>query len=240
MYYVGTLFISKFPFAFEEQRIVNGVEQTCLVIPCEAGQMERTRYGGWFCRLRCEICPPNPSQKILSIGLGFKNVDELEKAQCLGYYDKAKNLGHLFVANGEETKDNVLDKTNRMTNIYCEGRLFLDSIDREDIKTDPRTGRKYVDFTFRKSRLLDAFGNSHEVVVRTDYGEHQIGVARQIDIEPAPENPDLANKRDERTVEQRCALSKDRGGKAPEKTESNGMPKNETPKPSSPYDNYEW
>lgn len=240
MYYVGTLFISKFPFAFEEQRIINGREQTCLVIPCEAGQMERTRYGGWFCRLRFDICPPNPSQKILSIELGFKNVDELEKARYLGYYDKAKNLGHVFVAGEEETKDRVLDKTNKMTNLYCEGRLFLDSIDREDIKTDPRTGRKYVDFTFRKSRLLDAFGNSHEIVVRSDYGEHQIGVARQIDIEPSPENPELANKRDERTVEQRCALSKDRGGKAPEKAELTETPRKETPKPSSPYDNYEW
>lgn len=239
MYYVGTLFISKFPFAFEEQRMINGREQTCLVIPCEAGQMERTRYGAWFCRLVYHVVPPNPQQRLARIALGFKNMDEVEKSKNLGYYETSANLGYLFVADetGDEAK---LDKTNKMTNIYCEGRLFLDSIDREDIKTDPRTGRKYVDFTFRKSRLLDAFGNSHEVVVRTDYGEHQIGVARQIDIEPSPESSDLANKRDERTVEQRCALSKDRGGKAPEKAEPTGTPKKETPKPSSLYDNYEW
>lgn len=239
MYYVGTLFISKFPFAFEEQRIVNGVEQTCLVIPCEAGQIERTRYGAWFCRLVYNIVPPNPQQRLAKIALGFKNMNEVEKSKNLGYYETSRNLGYLFVADetGNEAK---IDKTNKMTNLYCEGRLFLDSIDRGDIKTDPRTGRKYVDFTFRKSRLLDAFGNSHEIVVKSDYGEHQIGVARQIDIEPSPDNPDLANRRDERTVEQRCALSKDRGGKKPEKTESAETPKKETSNPSSPYDNYEW
>lgn len=239
MYYIGTLFISKFPFAFEEQRMINGREQTCLVIPCEAGQMERTRYGAWFCRLVYHVVPPNPQQRLAKIALGFKNMEEVEKSKNLGYYETSENLGYLFVA--DETGDEVkLDKTNKMTNLYCEGRLFLDSIDREDIKTDPRTGRKYVDFTFRKSRLLDAFGNSHEIVVRSDYGEHQIGVARQIDIESSPENPELANKRDNRTVEQRCALSKDRGGKAPGKAELPETPQKETPKPSSPYDNYEW
>lgn len=239
MYYVGTLFISKFPFAFEEQRIVNGVEQTCLVIPCEAGQMERTRYGAWFCRLVYHVVPPNPQQRMAKIALGFKNMEEVKKSKNLGYYETSENLGYLFVADetGDEAK---IDKTNKMTNLYCEGRLFIDSIDREDIKTDSRTGRKYVDFTFRKSRLLDAFGNSHEIVVKSDYGEHQIGVARQIDIEPSPENPELANKRDERTVEQRCVLSKDRGGETPEKAESTETSKKETPKPSSPYDNYEW
>ena len=239
MYYVGTLFISKFPYAFEEQRIVNGVEQTCLVIPCEAGQMERTRYGAWFCRLRCEICPPNPQQRVLSIKLGYKNLEELVKAKKIGLYDTTKNMGYLFVAGGEESKDRVIDKTNNMTQLYCEGRLFIDSIAREDIKTDHRTGRKYVDFTFRKSRLLDAFGNSHEVVVKTDYGEHQIGVARQIDIEPSPENPDYATKRDERTVEQRCVAAGDKNATTPQNESKCGEISKEDKKPSV-YDSFEW
>lgn len=201
--------------------------------------MERTRYGAWFCRLRCEICPPNPQQKILSIGLGFKNVEELKKAKKLGYYNKARNMGHLFVAGEEETKDRVIDKTNNMTQLYCEGRLFIDSIAREDIKTDQRTGRKYVDFTFRKSRLLDAFGNSHEVVIKTDYGEHQIGVARQMDIEPSPDNPDYATKRDDRTVEQRCAVAGEEPAPAPQSTNKGDETPKEAKKPSV-YDSFEW
>lgn len=201
--------------------------------------MERTRYGAWFCRLRCEICPPNPQQKVLSIGLGFKNVEELKKAKKLGYYNKARNMGHLFVAGEEETKDRVIDKTNNMTQLYCEGRLFIDSIAREDIKTDQRTGRKYVDFTFRKSRLLDAFGNSHEVVIKTDYGEHQIGVARQMDIEPSPDNPDYATKRDDRTVEQRCAVAGEEPAPAPQSTNKGDETPKEAKKPSV-YDSFEW
>ena len=238
MYYVGTLFISKFPFAFEEQRIINGREQTCLVIPCETGQMERTRYGAWFCRLIYRLMPPNPQQRLARIALGFKNMEEVEKSKNLGYYETSENLGYLFVADetGNEAK---LDKTNKMTNLYCEGRLFLDSIDREDVKTDPRTGRKYVDFTFRKSRFLDAFGNSHEIVVRSDYGEHQIGVARQIDIEPSPDIPDYATKRDDRTVEQRCAVAGEEPAPAPQSTNKGDETPKEAKKPSV-YDSFEW
>lgn len=238
MYYVGTLFISKFPFAFEEQRIVNGREQTCLVIPCEYGQMERTRYGAWFCRLAYHIVPPNPQQRLAKIALGFKNMDEVEKSKKFGYYKTSENLGYLFVADetGDEAK---IDKTNKMTQLYCEGRLFIDSIDREDIKTDSRTGRKYVDFTFRKSRLLDAFGNSHEIVVKTDYGEHQIGVARQIDIEPSPENPESAAKREERTVEQRCRLSCDVTNPEPPEKKDFGQPPKEEKRPPV-YGSWEW
>ena len=201
--------------------------------------MERTRYGAWFCRLRCEICPPNPQQRVLSIKLGYKNLDELVKAKKIGLYDTTKNMGYLFVAGGEESKDRVIDKTNNMTQLYCEGRLFIDSIAREDIKTDQRTGRKYVDFTFRKSRLLDAFGNSHEVVVKTDYGEHQIGVARQVEIEPSPENPDCATKRDERTVEQRCVVAGDKNATTPQNESKCGEMSKEDKKPSV-YDSFEW
>lgn len=234
MYYVGTLFVSKFPYAFEEQRIVNGVEQTCLVLPCEAGQMERTRYGAWFVRLRCELSPPNPQQKIVDIRLGYKNLDEFEKARRSGIYERTKNLGHLFVAE-EDDDTKKLDKTNNMIPIQCDGRLFIDSIAKEDIKTDPRTGRKYVDIIFRKSRLLDAFGNSHEIIVPTDYGEHQIGVARQLDIEPAPQSAEAMLARDERTVEQRCAYA---GEKIEPPTKIDAEP-NE-PKRPTVYDSFEW
>lgn len=238
MYYVGTLFISKFPFAFEEQRIVNGVEQTCLVIPCDAGQMERTRYGAWFCRLRCNIVPPNPQQRVLSISLGYKNMNELDKAERMGYLNTSRNLGYLFVAS-EDDESKKLDKTNNMIPILCEGRLFLDSISSEDIKTDQRTGRKYVNVTFRKSRLLDAFGNSHEFVVKTNYGEHQIGVARQIDIEPSPVSQDMMDKRDERTVEQRCVVA-DRQQSQKTTDESVKNSPTETTRDALFYDSFEW
>lgn len=237
MHYVGTLFMTYFPYSFEEQRIINGVEQPCLVIPCLPGQMQRTRYGGWFVRIVCNICPPNPAQRVLDINLSLRNMAGMTNAIIRNSNDGHKHLGHIFVDG--ENDERVLDKTNNMTHLYCEGRLFIDSIAREDVKIDPYSGRKYIDFTFRKSRLLDAFGNSHEIVVKTDYGEHQIGVARQIDIEEAPESPDYATKRDERTVEQRCAVAGDKAAKAPIKNEQKTEPTKENKKPSV-YDSFEW
>ena len=75
--------------------------------------------------------------------------------------------------------------------------------------------------------------------MKTDYGEHQIGVARQIDIEPSPETPDYATKRDDRTVEQRCAVAGDKTATTPpNEAKSDETPK-EDKKPSV-YDSFEW
>ena len=160
-------------------------------------------------------------------------MNELDKAERMGYLNTSRNLGYLFVAS-EDDESKKLDKTNNMIPILCEGRLFLDSISSEDIKTDQRTGRKYVNVTFRKSRLLDAFGNSHEFVVKTDYGEHQIGVARQIDIEPSPESQEMASRRDERTVEQRCPVADE------PKRESNTPNAESKSDGTNFYNSFEW
>lgn len=174
--YIGTFFISKLPFCFEKQEMINGVEKTCLVIPCEEAQMDRTRQGAWFIRLKVSELKPNPQLRSHKIALGYRNYPNVDKARAVGYYETSQKLGHLFVNNPAPKAD----YTNNMTQIFCDGKLFLDSIQREDIKTDPMTGRKYVDFRFRKTERLDSFGNSHEVIVRTDYGEHQIGLAKEI------------------------------------------------------------
>lgn len=178
--YVGTFFISKLPFCFEKQEMINGVEKTCLVIPCDEAQLDRTRYGAWFLRLKCAEVPPNPQQRAIKLKLGYRNKPEVEKARRLRYYKETLDMGYLFVDMRDGDDSRKRDKTNNMTHIFCDGKLFLDSIQREDIKVDPQTGRKYVDFAFRKTQYLDAFGNSHEVIVRNDYGEHQIGVAKEI------------------------------------------------------------
>lgn len=176
--YFGTLFLSKFPFCQERQEIINGVEKTCLVIPCDEAQMFRASGGGWAVRLKITELEPNPLLKSHKIRLGFRNYDEVNKAEQLGYSRASNYMGYLFVRNpAPELKR---DYTNNMTEIHCKGKIFVDSIQREDIKTDPETGRRYVNFEFRKTQKIDIFGHSHEAVVKTDYGEHQIALATEI------------------------------------------------------------
>lgn len=178
--YFGTFFISKLPFCYEKQEIINGVEKTCIVIPCDEAQMGRTRTGSLFLKLKINQCSINPQLRTHKIRLGFRDNKEVAKAQNLGYYKTASDLGFLYARADNNNKDAKKDYTNNMTQIFCDGKLFMDSIQHEDIKVDPLTGRKYIDFAFRKTPKLDAFGNSHEVVVRTEYGEHQIGVAKEL------------------------------------------------------------
>lgn len=176
--YFGTFFISKLPFCFEKQEMVNGVEKTCLVIPYDEAQMGRARNGAVFLKLMINQLNPNPQLRTHKIRLGFRDYNEMAKAQRLGVFERANNLGFLYLRSDDPSAK--VDYTNNMTQIFCDGKLFLDSIQREDIKVDHMTGRKYIDFSFRKTPKLDSFGNSHEVIVRTEYGEHQIGVAKEL------------------------------------------------------------
>lgn len=179
MKYVGTFFLSKLPFCFEKQEMVNGVEKTCLVIPCDEAQLDRTRHGAWFIRLKCTVVPPNPQRRAIKLMLGYRSWPEVHKAKKLRYYNETEDMGYLFV-DSHHSNAKKIDKTNNMTDILCTGKIFLDSVQREDIKVDSQTGRRYIDFSFRKTALLDSFGNSHELIVKTGYGEHQIGLAREI------------------------------------------------------------
>ena len=154
------------------------MEKTCLVIPCDEAQMFRASGGGWAIRLKVTEVAPNPQLKSHKIRLGYRNYDEVHKAERMGYYKECNNLGYMLVRNpAPEMKK---DYTNNMTEIHCKGKIFVDSIQREDIKTDPLTGRRYVDFEFRKTPKIDILGNSHEAVVKTRYGEHQIALATEI------------------------------------------------------------
>ena len=182
--YFVSLFISKLPYCQERTEVINGVKQTCLVIPCDDAQMVRTRGGAWCVKMLAREVQPNPQMRSNRLSLVYRTNEEAEKAERAGVMPNSNNLGYLyFFVKDEELK---LDLTNNMTPITCNGRLFLDSIQKEDIKVDPLTGRKYVDFIFRKTRLLDAFGNSHEIMAQSSDCDHQIGVAKEIPLEKAP------------------------------------------------------
>lgn len=185
--YFGTLFLSKLPFCQERQEIINGEEKTCLLIPCDEAQMFRASDGGWAIRLKINEIAPNPLLKSHKFRLGYRNYAEVDKACRMGYSRDCNDLGYMLVRNpAPELKK---DYTNNMTEIHCRGKIFVDSIQREDIKTDPKTGRRYIEFEFRKTSKIDIFGNSHEAVVKTEYGEHQIAVASEIaDGKSAPKN----------------------------------------------------
>lgn len=199
--YFVSIFLSKLPSCQERTEIINGVKQTCLVIPCDEAQMVRTFGGSWCLKMIAREIHPNPQMRTNNLSLVFKNKDEVDKAEKTGIMPKCNNLGYLYLLTDNPELKN--DLTNNMTPITCNGRLFLDSIQKEDIKVDPMTGRKYVNIVFRKSRLLDAFGNSHEILAQSSDCDHQIGVAKEIPLEKAPNgittlpgSQDDSNKKD--------------------------------------------
>lgn len=177
MNYIVSLFLTDLPFVTEEMRMVNGTEKRCLVIPTDEAQLVRSGKGTWCLKMAMMEKQPDAMHRTHRLSVMYRNNGEVEKAKRLGYYDKLERIGHSFIRDiSEGMKKN---RQNDMTPIVCTGTILLDDIKPEDITTDPRTGKRYVRFTFRKMQYLDDFRNSHELAVVNEYGEHQIGIARE-------------------------------------------------------------
>lgn len=69
----------------------------------------------------------------------------------------------------------VFRNPNDGTFIYT-GVICVDDIPRDDIKTEPNTGKKYVDTIFRRLKVIDTYMNTHQLIIAKDDGsEIEIG-----------------------------------------------------------------
>lgn len=176
MKYFGSLFLNELPYVIEERRVVLGKEQHCIVIPTDTCQLKRGKNGRWLFNFRALDSVYEERMISHDLSLVYRTNEDAAEAKRMGLH--RARIGVLHPMSEDDSKK--LDLTNNMTPIFCTGDIFIDEICKEDIRTDPRTGKRYLRFSFRKTQLLDAYGNSHEIVVTTRDGEHQIGLAKEI------------------------------------------------------------
>lgn len=172
MNFFGSFIVSKLPLAFEEVRMVEGKEQVCIVLPTESCLMKRSRRGTWSVPVRLDELPPNPRTATHRFKLDAARFRSWDKLRSLGVAPDDVWLGEIrpFI----DAPEKALDYTNNMTDIVCEGVIFIDDIKMSDVLQDPRTGRRFVNVKFRRSEKLDREGNSHELVI----GPQERSVAR--------------------------------------------------------------
>lgn len=179
MNFYGSLVVSELPLAFEEVRTVEGKEQICIVLPTESCLMKRSNRGTWAIPIRLDELPPNPRTTTHRIKLDLARFRSWNKLRRLGVPSNEVWLGE--IRPHIEAPDKALDYTNNMTDIVCEGTIFIDDIKMTDVRQDPHTGRRFVNVKFRRSDRLDREGNSHELIIGSQ--ERPIARFRQTSLD---------------------------------------------------------
>lgn len=90
--------------------------------------------------------------------------------------DIPKNLIFRNAENAKRFLGNLTFKSNVDNGLIYTGSVCVDDIPPHHIKTDPNTGKKYVNTRFKKIEKLDTYMNTHKLVIITDEGsELEIG-----------------------------------------------------------------
>lgn len=78
--------------------------------------------------------------------------------------------------NGKRYVSNLVFKTIGDASSIYTGAVCVDDIPKEHIQTNPETGKKYVNVRFVKTKYLDTYMNTHQLIIATDDGsELEIG-----------------------------------------------------------------
>lgn len=143
MDYITYLFLNHLPLVEQEVRFVNGEEQTCLIIPTKINQLKRGRNGNWVMPLLFKERPPNAKLITHEAELIYLSAEEADKARAFGYYDRTMRMGRVRVH--DRTPSRKIDRTNRTTDIRCDGVIVLSDIPKSMIFRNGENDRRYID-----------------------------------------------------------------------------------------------
>lgn len=188
MDFYGFMNLTRLPFTFEERLYYDGRERNCLCIPLDNGVMRRSRHGEWEVMFNAFEDRVGKDGHTHRLKLRFSSEAKRNDARRGGWATKREWYGRLVpeLMTMEERieaarKRGRKDRTNRMTPIVCTGQICLDDIRPEDIETNAKTGKRYVRCTFRRTKEIGDYEQSHQIVVsKGDGSEHEVGWFRQL------------------------------------------------------------
>ena len=171
MNYYLTLNLTKLPYVTEKRVEIDGELQQCVVIPINAGQVKRSAKGEPLLGIRMIEIEPNAALQTHQVVFQIRDP---EKKVRLCRHELYAGFARLY---SDEIKKNASE--NNMTDFLATGVICLDDIAPDDIIKEPRTGKRYVKVTFKKTPVLDAFKNSHELIVKKENGDIRVGLFRE-------------------------------------------------------------
>jgi hypothetical protein len=144
MNYSARLFLTRFPYAFVETRMVGGTLQPCVVIPVKSASGMLRRDGDYEVRVNLwesDIADTQCTSHKLSLVLPKKKRDTLHKK---GFFSQDE-LGFMSPMSAVKRTRSLSVLDSLTTEIYLEGEICLDDIPEKNIGVNLRTGIHSVD-----------------------------------------------------------------------------------------------
>lgn len=144
------LFLSHLPSVMTETRFIDGKEQVCLVLPVKENQIKKGRDGSWLMMFRLKECPPNEKMITHDVQLMYLTAEEVQRSYELGYHYRTEKMGRVRVH--DRTPEKKIDRTNRASDIVCDGRIILTDIPKRLIVRNELNDKRYLPgLTFRSN-----------------------------------------------------------------------------------------
>lgn len=148
MQYLLYLFLNHLPCVLEEKRVVDGREETCLILPTKSNQIKRGKQGNWMMMCRLAECEPNARGQTHDIQLSYLTPEDLQKSYDFGYHRRTAHMGRVY--EHDRTPEKKLDRTNNASDIDLRGDICLSDIPHELIFTNSQNAKKYItNLTFK-------------------------------------------------------------------------------------------
>lgn len=216
MNYLAYLFLSHLPYVEVENRLINGKEEPCLIIPTKTNQIKKGKQGNWMMMCRLAELPANERMQTHDIQLSYLTEEELQKSYDFGYHKRTAHMGRVY--EHDRTPSKKLDRTNNASDVRLDGIIILsdipkdlifrngenakryiqgltirgtpdngiiytgsicvDDIPRQDIQTDPNTGKKFISIRFIKLPILDTYFNTHQLIIARPNSDDIIEIGR--------------------------------------------------------------
>lgn len=142
MDYICHFFWNKLPSVKTEMRIIDGVEQPCLIIPTKINQIKKGKQGNWLSTFRLTECQVNEKMITHHVQLGYLNYEEVDKAKQHGYYEQSQYLGR--VRFHDRTPSKKIDRRNFYTDVRMCGEIVLTDIPYKDIIRNAENDKRYI------------------------------------------------------------------------------------------------
>ena len=216
MNYLLYLFVSHLPMVLEEKRLIEGKEETCLILPVKANQIKKGKQGNWMMMCRLAECEPNERMQTHDVQLSYLTEEEVQKSYDFGYHKRTARMGRVY--EHDRTPEKKIDRTNHATDIRIDGVIELSDIPKsaifvnaenaksylsnltlrslcddgiiytgsicitdipkDDIQTNPNTGKKFINVRLLMMKQFDTYFNTHVLVIARPDGRNDIEIGR--------------------------------------------------------------
>lgn len=135
-----------------ETRIIDGKEQTCVIIPVEDNQLSKSSWGKWIMSLKMYEVPPNPKGLSHKLALQWRDKEALNEAHKKGLTKKTANIGCATSFNRERHKEK---SDSNASQEELEGIIILSDVPKNRIFKNRQTAKRFIPNLKLKSLLDD-------------------------------------------------------------------------------------